>query len=313
MNENTTPSESTATPTSLTAADLAFVERANAGERIPVLFVHGLWLHASSWEPWVALFDDMGYVAHAPGWPGDGATVAETRAHPERLAGVGVEQVTEHYREIIRRLQVAPVVVGHSFGGLIAQRLLGEGLARAAVAIDPAQMRGVVRLPLVQLWNALPVLGNPAKLRGTKTQSQRRFAKAFASAVDRAESDRIHDAWTIPAPGRPLFEAAAANVLPGTPAAVRTDAERGPLLVIGGGRDRTVPAVTTRGIARRYRHNPSVTEYKEFDDRGHSLVVDSGWREIADYALQWLTFVGEPAERRATTPETGTTDVAPTS
>lgn len=281
--------------TTLTARDRDFIAAANATERIPVLFVHGLWLHASSWDPWVTHFEQAGYRAYAPGWPGDGPTVAETRAHPENLAGVGVEQVTEHFRQIIRELSVTPVVVGHSFGGLIAQKLLGEGLARAAVAIDPAQMRGVVRLPLVQLWNALPVLGNPAKLRGTSAQSKDRFASAFANAVSRSESDEIHDRWTIPAPGRPLFEAAAANVLPGTPAAVRTHADRGPLLIIGGGRDRTVPAITTRGIARRYRTSSSVTEYKEFADRGHSLVVDTGWREIADYALQWLTFVGQPA------------------
>ena len=280
----------------LTASDLEFVATANASGRTPVLFVHGLWLHASSWEPWVELFGQAGYAAYAPGWPGDGATVAETRAHPERLDGVGVEQVTEHFRQIVRALDTSPVVVGHSFGGLIAQKLLGEGLARAAVAVDPAQMRGVLRLPLVQLWNALPVLGDPRKLRGTKSQSKNRFASAFASAVDRAESDAIHERYTIPAPGRPLFEAGVANFLPGTPAAVRTTADRGPLLVIGGGRDRTVPAVTTRSIARQYRKNPSITEYKEFADRGHSLVVDSGWREVADYALQWLAFVGQPSQ-----------------
>lgn len=279
----------------LTAADTAFVARANASGRVPVLLVHGLWLHASSWQPWVELFEDAGYAAHAPGWPGDGATVEETRAHPERLAGVGVEQVTEHHRALVRALDTLPVVVGHSFGGLVAQRLLGEGLARAAVAIDPAQMRGVLRLPLVQLANALPVLGNPAQLRGTSSQPRERFARAFANAVPRAEADALHERWTIPAPGRPLFEAAVANYLPGTPAAVRTDAVRGPLLVLGGGRDRTVPAATTRAIAGRYRRGPSLTEYHELPDRGHSLVVDSGWREVADYALQWLTFVGEPA------------------
>ncbi|GAA4978277.1 alpha/beta hydrolase [Kineococcus glutinatus] len=284
-----------ATTSTLSARDLEFAARANASARTPVLFVHGLWLHASSWDRWVELFEQAGYAAHAPGWPGDGATVAETRAHPERLAGVGVEQVTEHHRELIRALHTAPVVVGHSFGGLVAQKLLGEGLARAAVAVDPAQMRGVLRLPLVQLWNALPVLGNPAQLGGTNFPSRERFARAFASAVPRAESDEIHERWTIPAPGRPLFEAAAANVLPGTPAAVRTGADRGPLLVVGGGQDRTVPAATTRAIARRYHDGSSITEYEEFADRGHSLVVDSGWREVADYALQWLAFVGQPA------------------
>ncbi|WP_432523138.1 alpha/beta hydrolase [Kineococcus sp. SYSU DK006] len=287
-----TAQPTTSTPT---AQDLGFAARANASGRTPVVFVHGLWLHADSWQPWVELFESAGYAAHAPGWPGDGATVAETRAHPEALAGVGVEQVTERFRRVIAALDTAPVVVGHSFGGLVAQKLLGEGLARAAVAVDPAQMRGVLRLPVVQLWNALPVLANPAQLRGTNSQSADRFARTFANAVPRAESDEIHARWTIPAPGRPLFEAAVANLLAGTPAAVRTGADRGPLLVIGAGRDRTVPAVTTRAIAARYRAASSITDYEEFPGKGHSLVVDSGWREVADYALQWLTFVGQPA------------------
>ncbi|WP_432572944.1 alpha/beta hydrolase [Kineococcus sp. SYSU DK005] len=278
-----------------TAADLDFAAAANASGRTPVLFVHGLWLHAASWQPWVRLFESVGYAAHAPGWPGDGATVAQTRAHPERLAGVGIEAVSEHLRRLIGALEDAPVLVGHSFGGLVVQKLLGEGLARAAVAVDPAQMRGVLHLPLVQLRNALPVLANPARFSGTDEQSPERFARAFANAVPRAESDDLHARWSIPAPGRPLFEAALANVLVSTPAAVRTGAERGPLLIVGGGRDRTVPALTTRAIARRYRDGSSTTEYHEFADRGHSLVVDSGWREVAEHALRWLTSVGHPA------------------
>lgn len=279
----------------LTERENEFIASANASGRVPVLFIHGLWLHASSWDPWVELFDAAGYAAFAPGWPGDRPTVAETRADPSGLKRVGVEQITDRYRQVIAQLDAAPIVVGHSFGGLVAQKLLGEGLARAAVAIDPAQMRGVLRLPLVQLRNALPVLGNPAQLNGTNSQSPRHFAQAFGNALDRQESDRIHDRWTIPAPGRPLFEAGTANFLPGTPAAVNTDADRGPLLIIGGAMDRTVPAATTRAIARRYTKGTSVTDYKEYPDRGHSLVVDHGWRDIADYALQWLAFVGHDA------------------
>lgn len=278
--------------TTPTPRDARLVAAANATGRVPVVLVHGLWLHASSWEPWVSHLDAAGYTALAPTWPGELPTVAETRDDPSGLGGVGVEEVTERFRRVIAGLERRPVVIGHSFGGLVAQKLLGEGLARAAVAIDPAQMRGVLRLPLVQLRNALPVLADPRQLRGTNAQSRDRFAQAFANTLDRAESDRIHDRWTIPAPGRPLFQAGTANVVPGTPAAVDTGAERGPLLIIGGGRDRTVPAATTRAIAKRYARGTSVTEYKELADRGHSLVVDPGWREVADYALQWLTFVG---------------------
>ncbi|WP_350348921.1 alpha/beta hydrolase [Agromyces sp. G08B096] len=288
------------TTTTATAADLAFVTRANASAKTPVLFVHGLWLHATSWQPWVERFDAEGFVSYAPGWPGEADTVAETRRHPERVAGVGIEQITERYRGLIAQLDRKPILVGHSFGGLIVQKLLGEGLGAAAVAIDPAQGRGVYVLPPVQLRNALPVLGNPFQFRGANAQSQAHFAQAFGNAISREESDAIHEAVTIPSPGRPLFESATANVLPNSPAAVRVDAERGPLLIIGGGLDRTVPAASSRRVFRTYRNASTITEYKEFADRGHSLVLDSRWPEIAAYALGWLRFVGvAPASETA--------------
>lgn len=275
-----------------TASDLAFLTEANQSDRTPVLFVHGLWLHSTSWQRWVDHFTARGFVAYAPGWPSDAETVAETRANASALGGVGIEQITERYRQLIAHLDRKPVLIGHSFGGLIVQKLLGENLGAAAVAIDAAQGKGVFALPLVQLWNALPVLANPAQYKGTNAQSKDRFASAFGNAITRTESDMIHDQYTIPAPGRPLFESGTANILPGTPAAIRVNAERGPLLVIGGGKDHTVPAATTRRIFRTYRNATTVNEYKEFPDRGHSLVVDTGWKEIADYALEWLQFVG---------------------
>lgn len=277
--------------TTTTAADRSFVAEANASGKTPVIFVHGLWLHGSSWQNWVDDFTARGYIAAAPGWPGDGETVAETREHPERLAGVGIEQVTQRYRDLIAPLHRKPILIGHSFGGLIVQKLLAEGFGAAAVAIDPAQGKGVYALPPVQLWNALPVLANPTQVRGTNAQSPARFASAFGNTLPREESDAIHAAFTIPAPGRPLFESGTSNLLPGSPAAIDVNADRGPLLIIGGGKDRTVPASTTRRIFRLYRNAPTVTEYKEFDDRGHSLVVDSGWREIAGYVAEWLQFV----------------------
>jgi pimeloyl-ACP methyl ester carboxylesterase len=281
-----------------TASDLAFLTEANQSNRTPVLFVHGLWLHSTSWQRWVDHFNARGFIAHAPGWPGDAATVAETRTNASDLGGVGIEQITERYRQLIAGLNRKPVLIGHSFGGLIVQKLLGENLGAAAVAIDAAQGKGVFALPLVQLWNALPVLANPAQYKGANEQSKKHFASAFGNAISRAESDAIHDQYTIPAPGRPLFESGTANLLPGTPAAIRVNAERGPLLVIGGGKDRTVPAATTRRIFRTYRNATTVNEYKEFPDRGHSLVVDARWKDVADYALEWLQFVGITTEVR---------------
>ena len=203
--------------------------------RTPVVFIHGLWLHADSWKPWVELFRAAGYDATAPRWPGEPATVAESNAHPERLANVGIDDVVEHYAAIIRKLPTKPIVIGHSFGGLVAQKLLGMGLASAAVALDPAQIRGVLPLPLAQLKSAFPVLGNPFNY---------------------------------------------------------TKATRGPLLITGGGKDHTVPEVVSRATYKLYRKAPSVTDYKVFPDRGHSLTVDSGWKEVANASLSWLKSKG---------------------
>ncbi len=188
----------------------------------PVVFIHGLWLHADSWKPWVELFRAAGYDPIAPGWPGDSATVAESNAHPERIANVGIDDVVEHYATIIRKLPSKPIVVGHSFGGLVAQKLLGMGLASAAIALDPAQIRGVLPLPLAQLKSAFPVLGNPFNYKRAISQTPKQFRFGFGNAVSATESDALHAKYHIPAPGRPLFEAAFANFLPNTAAKVNT-------------------------------------------------------------------------------------------
>lgn len=258
----------------------------------PVVFVHGLWLHADSWTPWMELFRAAGYDPIAPGWPGDSPTVAESNAHPERIANVGIDDVVEHYAKIMRALPAKPIVIGHSFGGLVAQKLLGMGLASAAVALDPAQIRGVLPLPLSQLRSALPVLGNPFNFKRAIAQTPKQFFYGFGNAVSERESNELHAKYHIPAPGRPLFEAAFANLLPNTPAKVDTKATRGPLLITGGGKDHTVPESVSRAAYKLYRKAPSVTEYKIFPDRGHSLTVDSGWREVANASLSWLRSQG---------------------
>ena len=238
------------------------------------------------------LFRAAGYDPVAPGWPGDSATVAESNAHPERIANVGIDDVVEHYATIIRKLPSKPIVVGHSFGGLVAQKLLGMGLASAAIALDPAQIRGVLPLPLAQLRSAFPVLGNPFNYKRAISQTPKQFRFGFGNAVSATESDELHAKYHIPAPGRPLFEAALANFLPNTPAKVNTKAKRGPLLITGGGKDHTVPEVVSRAAYKLYRKAPSVTEYQVFPDRGHSLTVDSGWKEVAKASLTWLKAKG---------------------
>ncbi|MFF3562019.1 alpha/beta hydrolase [Streptomyces sp. NPDC002574] len=256
---------------------------------IPVLFIHGLWLHSASWQPWIDLFGNEGYAPSAPGWPGDPDTVEEARQNPESIADHGIDDVVEHYASIIRGLETPPILIGHSFGGMIAQKLLGQDLAAAAVAIDAAQIKGVLPLPLSALRSTLPVFKNPANKHRAVSLTAEQFRFAFGNAVSEEESDALFEQWTIPAPGKPLFEAAAANFNPHSPAKVDTEnSGRGPLLLMSGGKDHTVPETVTRATLKQYRHSEAVTEFMTFPDRGHSLTIDGGWREVADEALAWL-------------------------
>jgi pimeloyl-ACP methyl ester carboxylesterase len=255
----------------------------------PVLFIHGLWIHASAWQPWIEHFDAAGYDASAPGWPGDPDTVEAARANPDALANKGIDDVAGHYAAIIRELPAPPIVIGHSFGGMIAEKLLGDDLAAAAIGIDAAPIRGVLPLPLSALRVTFPVFKNPANLHRAISLTEDQFHYAFGNALTPEESKTLYDRWSIPAPGKPLFQAATANVNPRSEAAVNTHNEtRGPLLLIAGGKDHTVPDAITTSTFKQYRTSEATTEIVEFDDRGHSLTMDHGWQEIADACLAWL-------------------------
>lgn len=256
----------------------------------PVLFIHGLWIHSSAWRPWQDLFEANGYTTSAPGWPGDGPTVQATRDDPSALDGVGISDICHHYAELIASMPVRPIVVGHSFGGLIAQELLANSSAVAAVAIDPAPIKGVKVLPFSQLRSSFPVLGNPANRKRTVSLTAEEFRYSFGNTLPPAESDALHAEWTIPGPGRPLFEDATANFTRNSPAALDSHhVVRGPLLLISGTEDHTVPRSVTEAVVKLYADNPSVTDYQVIEGRGHSLTLDSGWRDVATTTLAWIS------------------------
>jgi pimeloyl-ACP methyl ester carboxylesterase len=256
----------------------------------PVVFVHGLWLHATSWGPWVEAFREAGYVPQAPGWPGEPDTVEEARQQPGQVAGKGIDDVVEHYARIIAGLDARPVIIGHSFGGIILQRLLAQDLAAAAVAIDAAPIKGVIFLPPSSLRVASVALRKPANRHEAVALTREQFRYGFGNALPQQESDELYQRWAIPSPGKPLFEAAAANFVPHSPAKIDTRHKtRGPLLLIAGGKDHTVPAAITTATRKLYHKTPAVTDFREFPDRGHSLTIDHGWREVAQQSLDWLS------------------------
>ena len=273
----------------LTSREQAEIARANDSAREPVVFVHGLWLLASSWDPWRELFGAAGYATLAPGWPDDPETVEEARRRPELLARKRLEQVTSHFAEVIRRLEERPAVVGHSFGGLVAQQLAGMGLSTATVAIDPAPFRGVLPLPVSALRSAWPVLGNPANYGRAVALTFPQFRYGWGNALDLAEARTLWETHHVPGAGAPLFQAATANLNPAT--AVRVDTanpSRGPLLVVSGEADHTVPRALAYAAYRRQLRNPGMTTFVEVRRRGHSLTIDSGWREVAELALAFV-------------------------
>jgi len=254
-----------------------------------VVFIHGLWLHSSSWQPWRELFTERGYETHAPGWPGDADSVEATRADPGGMNGVGVEEVTDAYAKFLAGLDQPPVLVGHSFGGLIAQKLLDRGLGAAAVTISPAPIKGVRAVPFSLLRSAFPVLRSPANKRRAVALTEKQFAYGFGNALPPAESAEIYRRVAIPAPGRPLFEVSSANFTRDAPSTVDTNrADRAPLLMIACGRDHTVPAVVVRSAHKLYAGSRTRTDLVEFPDRGHSAPLDHGWRELAETSLTWI-------------------------
>jgi pimeloyl-ACP methyl ester carboxylesterase len=273
----------------ITDHELEQIERANATGRPPVVFVHGLWLLPSSWDRWAAVFEEAGYTALTPGWPDDPQTVEEANEHPEVFAKKTVGQVADHFEDVIGHLTRKPAVVGHSFGGLLAQILAGRGLTVAAVAVDPAPFRGVLPLPVSTLKSAFPVLGNPANRNRAVPLSYEQFRYAFANAVGEDEAKELYNTYAVPAAGAPLFQGATANLNPWTEAKVNSkNPVRGPLLLISGEEDHTVPPAIVKASFKKQQRNEGITEIASIPGRGHALTIDSGWREVCDVSLAFV-------------------------
>ena len=267
----------------------AQIDRANASGKTPVVFIHGLWLLPSSWDRWAEIFETAGYATLTPGWPDDPSTVAEAQANPEVFARKSVGEVADHFEDVIRKLDGKPAVVGHSFGGLLAQIVAGRGVSAATVAIDPAPFRGVLPLPVSALKSASPVLGNPANRHRAVPLTFEQFRYAFANAVDADEAKELFDTYCVPASGEPIFQAAAANLNPWTEAKVKSkNPDRGPLLIVSGAEDHTVPPAIAKASYKRQKRNDGVTEIVEIPGRGHSLTIDHGWPTVADTALAFV-------------------------
>ncbi|SFQ65483.1 Lysophospholipase, alpha-beta hydrolase superfamily [Roseivivax halotolerans] len=265
------------------------IDAANASGRQPVLFVHGLWLLASSWQPWTEMVAAAGYAPVCADWPGDPITPDAARANPQALAGTSIGTILSHLEALAGALHREPILIGHSMGGLLVQMLAARIGAAATVAISPAPFRGVLPLPVSALRSAFPVLANPLNIRRAVQLTPAQFRYGFANTLTEAESNRLYEEHHVPAPGRPLFQAGLANLNPWTEARVpRRDAQRGPLLIIAAERDNTVPATVSRAAYRIQTRDTSVTELVTLPDAGHSLVIDSGWERVAQTALNFI-------------------------
>ena len=252
-----------------------------------VMFIHGLWIHTSSWQGWMDFFTKQGYQTLNPGWPGDSATVEECRNNPAPIANRGVTEIADSYAKVIAGLSEPPIIIGHSFGGLIVQILMGRGIAAAGVAIDPAPVKGVWQLPLTTIKASLPILGNPFNFTKAKSLTFEQFTYGFANAVPEQEARELYNRWTIPAPCRPLFQAAMATFAGNETQVDTANTTRGPLLITGGQKDNIAPPILGQASLKKY-NNKVITDFKLFEGRGHSLIVDHGWTEVAEYSLAWL-------------------------
>jgi pimeloyl-ACP methyl ester carboxylesterase len=253
-----------------------------------IVLIHGLWMTALSWEHWIDRYERAGHRVIARSWPGMEGDIEALRRDPSAVSHLGVEEIVDHYDEIIRALAEPPIIMGHSFGGAFTEILLDRGLGAAGVAIDAAAVKGITALPFSELRSGFPVLRNPANYGRAVSLSEGEFRYAFGNTLSEDDARAAYERYAVPGPGRVLFQGALANFNPH--AATRVDfhkPDRAPLLVIAGGADHTVPAVVDRQAADRYQASGAITDYREFPGRSHWTIAEPGWEEVADYALSW--------------------------
>ena len=256
-----------------------------------IMLIHGLWLTPRSWEGWIDRYQKAGYNVIAPSWPGLEGEVEAIRKDPSPLKGLKLKTVVDHYDRIIRKLGTQPILMGHSFGGLIVQMLVDRGLGAAGVVIDSAQTAAVPVLPLSTIWSTITVLGNPFTFNAAVSLSPEKFHYAFTNEMNSVESKKVYDRYQIPGSGRILWDGALSLLNPNASSKVNYgNKDRAPLLFIAGGKDHLVPPAINKANVRKYVKNSSaITDYREFPNRTHHTVGQTGWEEVADHAIQWAT------------------------
>jgi alpha-beta hydrolase superfamily lysophospholipase len=253
-----------------------------------IVLVHGLWLTALSWEHWVDRYTARGYRVIARSWPGMEGNIDDLRRDPSGVAGLGLTEIVDHYDRIVRELDNPPIIIGHSFGGLITQILLDRGLGAAGVAIDPAPIKGIWVLPFSELKAGFPGLENPFQQHRAVALTLPQFNYGFTNHLSEEETRPIYERYAVPGPNHILFQASFANFNPhaATTVDVHND-ERAPLLLLAGGKDQTVPASVVEANYKLYSFSTAITDFKEYPERTHWTIGQPGWEEVADFALDW--------------------------
>src|SRR5438132_5969798 len=268
------------------------METCTDAERIPLILIHGAWLSARSWENYADYFGKRGFAVSTPEWPRKRGHVEEIRERAEESAGLGVQEIVEHYEDLIRKQTEPPVLIGHSYGGLFVELLLDRGLGRAGVAMSPAPPKGILVLPFSTLKAASPALAHPSKRHGIVPLTLEEFTYGFVNTFTPEKAQEAYDRYYVPETGQIFYEAGFANFHLHPPTEVHfKNEERAPLLIVGADEDHTVPAKLSKAQYKKYEKSPAQTDYLEFAGRPHLHMVADGWAAVAEAVEGWVSEV----------------------